>query len=65
MPVTEGEWEGNRVVEPEDVGRQIVRAIEENEFWIMTHPEQKPRVKARFDEIVDAMDRAAARARSV
>lgn len=53
----QGEWVGARVAEPEDVGRMILDAVQNDRFWIFTHPEQRDRVKARFDEILDAMER--------
>jgi NAD(P)-dependent dehydrogenase (short-subunit alcohol dehydrogenase family) len=50
-----------RMIAPEEVGRMVRRAIEENELYIFTHPEMKPVVRARFDRILAAFDRAAER----
>jgi NAD(P)-dependent dehydrogenase (short-subunit alcohol dehydrogenase family) len=52
---------GMRMAEPEEVGMLVRRAIEENELYILTHPEMKPLVRARFDRILGAFDRAAER----
>jgi NAD(P)-dependent dehydrogenase (short-subunit alcohol dehydrogenase family) len=40
-----------------EVGRIIVRAIEENEFLIVTHPAGRDYIKARCDELLAAFDR--------
>src|SRR2546423_9557852 len=45
-----------RMMAPEDVGRLVRRAIEQNELYIFTHPEMKPGVETRFDRILQAFD---------
>jgi NAD(P)-dependent dehydrogenase (short-subunit alcohol dehydrogenase family) len=50
-----------RVMAPEDVGRLVRTAIEENELYIFTHPEYAPIARARFDRIMQAFERAAER----
>ena len=50
-----------KVLAPEEVGRMIRRAIEDDELYIFTHPEWGERARARFDRILEAFDRAAAR----
>ena len=41
------------------VGERVVEAIKANELYVITHPEMKPVVAARFDRILRAFDRAA------
>jgi NAD(P)-dependent dehydrogenase (short-subunit alcohol dehydrogenase family) len=53
-----------RVLEPDDVGRVIRAGIEANEPYIITHPESRESLAARFESILAAFDRAAARERS-
>lgn len=48
-----------RVLTPEDVGRIVRRGIEDNELYIFTHPEFEVGVRARFQRILDAFERAA------
>jgi NAD(P)-dependent dehydrogenase (short-subunit alcohol dehydrogenase family) len=43
----------------EPVGERVVEAIRANELYIVTHPEMKPVVAARFARILRAFDRAA------
>jgi len=50
-----------RMMDPEEVGRVVRRGIEDNELYIFSHPELKPIVRARFDRIMAAFDRAAER----
>jgi NAD(P)-dependent dehydrogenase (short-subunit alcohol dehydrogenase family) len=50
-----------RWLEPRDVGRIVVAAIEADELYAITHPEQWPRVTARTERIGAAFERAAAR----
>jgi NAD(P)-dependent dehydrogenase (short-subunit alcohol dehydrogenase family) len=59
MPNIDGSL--TRVMAPEDVGRLVRRAIEENELYIFTHPEYAPIARARFDRILQAFERAAER----
>jgi NAD(P)-dependent dehydrogenase (short-subunit alcohol dehydrogenase family) len=50
-----------RVIDPMAVGRMVRAGIEANEPYIFTHPEFKGAVQHRFDRILAAFDRAAAR----
>jgi NAD(P)-dependent dehydrogenase (short-subunit alcohol dehydrogenase family) len=50
-----------RLADPEDVGRMVLLAIENNEPYIFTHPEMKAAVSARFDRILAAFDEVAIR----
>lgn len=43
---------------PGPVGERVVEAIRANELYVITHPEMKPVVAARFDRILRAFDRA-------
>ncbi len=45
---------------PEAVGRQVVQAIVENQFYIFTHPSVRAPIEARHARILAALDRAAA-----
>lgn len=42
------------MMEPVWLGRAVVRAVENNQPYIITHPEYKPTTQARFDEIMAA-----------
>jgi NAD(P)-dependent dehydrogenase (short-subunit alcohol dehydrogenase family) len=46
-------------IAPEPVGERVVEAIKANELYVITHPELKPVVAARFGRILRAFDRAA------
>lgn len=46
-------------IPPEPVGERVVEAIKANELYVITHPELKPVVAARFARILRAFDRAA------
>jgi NAD(P)-dependent dehydrogenase (short-subunit alcohol dehydrogenase family) len=48
-------------LDPLDLAALVVRAIEENEFYIMTQPDRRASVRARYDEILDAFDAVADR----
>jgi NAD(P)-dependent dehydrogenase (short-subunit alcohol dehydrogenase family) len=48
--------EGAMPAEP--VGERVVEAIKANELYVVTHPEMKPVVEARFARILRAFDRA-------
>jgi NAD(P)-dependent dehydrogenase (short-subunit alcohol dehydrogenase family) len=50
-----------RMADPDDVGRLVRRAIEEDEFYIFTHPEFAPAVQHRFGRILASFERAAER----
>jgi NAD(P)-dependent dehydrogenase (short-subunit alcohol dehydrogenase family) len=43
---------------PETVGRRVVQAIRDNEFYILTHTNERETITARFDRIRAAFDRA-------
>jgi NAD(P)-dependent dehydrogenase (short-subunit alcohol dehydrogenase family) len=45
--------------DPAVYAARILEAIRGNELYIITHPESKPRVEARFKAILDAYDHAA------
>ncbi len=47
-------------INPDDVGKRVVEAIIDNEFYIFTHNDYRDIVKMRFDGILDAMDRQTA-----
>lgn len=49
-----------RVIGPEEVGRQVVRAIREGGLYVFTHPETLPGVAGRFEAVQEAYRRAAA-----
>ncbi|CPT65446.1 short-chain dehydrogenase [Mycobacteroides abscessus] len=49
-----------RVLQPEDVGRLVVEALGDGEFYIITHPEFLPVTQARHAAIEQAHTRAAA-----
>jgi len=48
-------------LDPIDLAALVVRAIEENEFYIMTEPGRRASVAARYDEIMRAFDAVAER----
>ena len=43
---------------PEVVGRRVVQAIRDNEFYVLTHTGERAAITARFDRIRAAFDRA-------
>jgi NAD(P)-dependent dehydrogenase (short-subunit alcohol dehydrogenase family) len=43
---------------PETVGQRVVQAIRDNEFYVLTHTNERPGIGARFDRILAAFDRA-------
>jgi hypothetical protein len=42
-------------MEPVDLANHIKKGIEENQPYIIPYPDPKPRLKAHFDEILDAI----------
>ena len=40
----------------EDVGPIVVRGIQENRLHILTHPDTRPLVEARFRQVLDDFD---------
>jgi NAD(P)-dependent dehydrogenase (short-subunit alcohol dehydrogenase family) len=54
--------EGSRSgLDPLELAALVVRAIEENEFYIMTQPSRRGDVQARYEEIMHAFDAVATR----
>ena len=47
-------------LKPEQVGARVVKAIQENEFYILTHSSPREWVEKRFNRIMEAFDRAEA-----
>ena len=45
--------------DPMDVAALVLKAVEENQVYILTHPEFRPQVEARRDKILAAYDWAA------
>ncbi|WP_428484188.1 SDR family NAD(P)-dependent oxidoreductase [Rhodopila sp.] len=43
---------------PETVGRRVLQAIQDNEFYVLTHTGERDAITARFDRIRAAFDRA-------
>jgi NAD(P)-dependent dehydrogenase (short-subunit alcohol dehydrogenase family) len=43
---------------PETVGRRVVQAIRDKEFYVLTHTNERAAITARFDRILAAFDRA-------
>lgn len=43
---------------PETVGRRVLQAIQDDEFYILTHTQEREAISARFDRIKAAFDRA-------
>ena len=43
----------NKGIDPEEVADKVFNAIREEKFYIITHPEQKVRVKRRMDDILE------------
>ena len=40
-------------VDPASIADNVVTAIRERRFYILTHPEMKPAIKHRMDDILD------------
>jgi NAD(P)-dependent dehydrogenase (short-subunit alcohol dehydrogenase family) len=54
--------EGSRNgLDPLDLAALVMRAIEEDDFYIITQPSRRGDVQARYDELMGAFDAAAAR----
>ncbi len=47
-------------MQPREVGERVVRAVRENRFWIITHPEFRRMIERRTQRLLDAFDEAAA-----
>ena len=52
--------QGGVPIEPEVVAQQVVEAVKGNDLYILTHPETRGAVEARFAAIMEAYDRAEA-----
>ncbi len=48
-------------LDPDEVGRRVMDAVREDEFYVITHAEYRDYMKLRFDGILAAMDRHAKR----
>jgi NAD(P)-dependent dehydrogenase (short-subunit alcohol dehydrogenase family) len=48
-------------LDPSEVAARVLNAIREDELYVFTHPEMRGEVQQRFDAIIAAMDKAAAR----
>ena len=53
---------GMRWLEPDDVGRVVIKALAAGDLYVITHPEGWPLVAARHQKISDAFTAARARA---
>lgn len=56
----EGDWIRDAVrggIDPERVARRTLHAIQENELYVLTHPEALPLFEARAAAVVAARDR--------
>ena len=49
-----------RSLSPDIVGQRVLRAIQEREFYVLTHAQERAAVKARHERIEAAFDRAEA-----
>ncbi|MBT3833641.1 MAG: hypothetical protein HOF53_19470 [Gammaproteobacteria bacterium] len=45
------------MLEPSLIGDMVLHAVQENEFWILSHPEFREGTQARAQGISDAFDR--------
>jgi len=45
-------------MEPDEVGRHLVRGVEEEALYIFTHPEIAPMLSERFDRVLAALEHA-------
>ena len=48
-------------LEPDEVGRRVIDAVNDGEFYIITHNDYRDIIKMRMDGILDAIDKHAAR----
>ena len=49
-------------MDPREVGERVLDAVRANRFWILTHPERRDTIARRAEELLAALDAAAARA---
>jgi len=47
-------------IEPKEVARLVMRAIQDNDLYIFTHPETRAPLEDRFRRVIAAFDTAAA-----
>src|SRR6185437_8889015 len=52
--------EGIRRMQPDDVGKLVLRAVRRNRLYALTHPEERAEFEARTASILSAFDDAAA-----
>jgi hypothetical protein len=45
-------------LDPETVGQRVLHAIQNDEFYVLTHTNEREAITARFDRIKAAFDRA-------
>ena len=45
------------MITPEILAQMILRAIHENELYVLSHPETQPAVEERFKELLAAFDK--------
>jgi len=45
-------------LDPDTIGRRVLQAIQDNEFYVLTHTNERAAITARFDRITAAFDRA-------
>lgn len=48
-------------IDPDIVGACVLEAVRDNDLYIFTHPDMRAHAEARFNNILDAFDKAAAR----
>ena len=46
-------------MDPLEVGARVLEAVRANRYYIITHPEQRPRAERRCEEVLAAFDQAA------
>ena len=52
-----GESVPQEMITPEILAQMILRAIHENELYVLSHPETQPAVEERFKELLAAFDK--------
>lgn len=60
LPEEVGEQWRERGVNPREVADHVVRGIENEDFYILSHPEVRALVEERYEELMDAFDAAEA-----
>jgi NAD(P)-dependent dehydrogenase (short-subunit alcohol dehydrogenase family) len=46
-------------IDPKEVARRVMRAIQDNDLYIFTHPETRAPLEDRFRQVIAAFDKAA------